>query len=48
MSKTRTAFARNVPDDLWIKFKAEAVRRNMTIGQAISEAIRGWLNNTGD
>lgn len=36
---------RNVNDDLFTEFKAEAARLKKNMGEAISEAIDLWLHN---
>ena len=45
MSDTRKVSIRDVPSQLWIQFRSEAIQRGVTITQAVSEAIRLWLDN---
>ena len=35
---------RNIDDELYHEFKAEAIRTGLTIGAAVNIAIQGWLN----
>ncbi len=39
---TKAILIKKMPTDLWRKFKAEAVRRDLTLSDALSEAISKW------
>lgn len=39
-----TISIRNVDEKLFKKFKIEAKKRDMNIGQAVNHAMRKWLN----
>lgn len=39
---------RNVDEQLWLQFRAEAVRRNVSVGALLNDAIRAWLERQAE
>jgi hypothetical protein len=36
---------KGVDEDVYLEFKAAAIRQKMTIGQTLNEAMKLWLND---
>jgi len=36
---------KGVDEDVYLEFKAAAIRQKMTIGQMLNEAMKLWLND---